>query len=339
MPLSVARESSQNGRGARPVSGRAARDGGAEEEMAPALQIGPVSIGPQTARTHSTMKLPRLAAILGALVFSTAASAQTAGPAARQPPAPARPTAPRRPQPQQAAPGHIVITVRDQSGTPLAAVKVVLSGPQSDQGTTGSDGTVRFDVPPPGTYRLRFEREGFITLERELGVRGRQTIDVEVALNLAPPPPPPPTPPPPPPPSPAATAPSGLASAPSGPPIVVSIPEFVNKHYIGREPLKESVLGCLADSMTRVLQLHQAVAEHTHADLDEIIYVIAGEGSVRLTDRTAAVTPGFLAILPHGQPHALAPRGRNPLIVLSILNGAECRAGGSVSSAATELPH
>src|SRR5581483_12003114 len=262
---------------------------------------------------------------------------QTAGPGPAQPPAPARPTAPRRPRPQPLAPGHIVITARDQSGTPLAAVKVALSGPKSDQGTTGSDGMVRFDVPPPGTYRLRFERDGFITLERELAVHGRQTLDVEVALNIAPPPPPPPAPPPPPPPPPA-PAPSRVASAPSGPAIVVSIPDFVNKHYVGREPLKESVIGCLADSMTRVLQLRQAVAEHTHADLDEIVYVIAGEGSVRLKDRTAAVAPGSLAILPHGQPHALAPRGKNPLMVLSILNGAECRAGGPASSVATELP-
>src|SRR5581483_1812204 len=64
-------------------------------------------------KDHSTMKLSRLAAMLGALAFSTAASAQTAGPGPAQPPAPARPTAPRRPRPQPLAPGHIVITARD----------------------------------------------------------------------------------------------------------------------------------------------------------------------------------------------------------------------------------
>src|SRR5438270_486010 len=71
------------------------------------------------------------------------------------------------------------------------------------------------------------------------------------------------------------------ATGPSGPPVFVTIPAFLDKNYIGREPLKESVLGCLADSTTRLLQLHEAIAEHTHADMDEMLYIVAGEGTIR----------------------------------------------------------
>jgi hypothetical protein len=101
---------------------------------------------------------------------------------------------------------------------------------------------------------------------------------------------------------------------------------------IGREPLKESVFGCLADSTSRLLQLREGMAEHTHADLDEVLYVVAGEGTVRVHGQSSTVTAGSLSIIPHGQPHAVERRGKNPLMVLSILSGAPCR----TSQTATE---
>ena len=105
----------------------------------------------------------------------------------------------------------------------------------------------------------------------------------------------------------------------------VSIPDFLDKNYIGRDPLKESVLGCLADSTTRLLQLHDAIGEHSHADLDEILYVVAGEGSIRVRGESRNVAAGVLSIIPHGQPHAIERRGKNPLTMLSMLSGSPCR--------------
>ena len=115
----------------------------------------------------------------------------------------------------------------------------------------------------------------------------------------------------------------------------VSIPEFLDKNYVGREPLKESVLGCLADSTTRILQLRDPISEHAHADLDEMLYVVAGEAMVRVRDQATPVAAGSLSIIPHGQPHAILPRGRNPLMLLSILSGAPCRATGQPASPKT----
>jgi oxalate decarboxylase/phosphoglucose isomerase-like protein (cupin superfamily) len=117
--------------------------------------------------------------------------------------------------------------------------------------------------------------------------------------------------------------------------VFVSIPRFLDKNFIGREPLKESVFGCLAGSTTRLLQLHEAIAEHTHSDLDEILYVVAGEGSVRVSGESTQVAAGSLSIIPRGTPHAIEQRGKNPLIMISTVSGAPCTGSASPQSAAT----
>ncbi len=169
-----------------------------------------------------------------------------------------------------------------------------------------------------GAYRLRFEHDGFITLEREITVRAGQPAEIEVALSMASPPPPPPpqpeTPPPPPP------TPTPLVE-PIGSPVNISIPAFLDKNFIGRTPLKESVLGCTSGAMTRLLQLRDPLAVHTHADFDEILYIVAGEGSIRIRDEATAVSAGSLTVIPRTVPHSIERRGKNPLIVLSTLAG------------------
>jgi cupin superfamily acireductone dioxygenase involved in methionine salvage len=106
--------------------------------------------------------------------------------------------------------------------------------------------------------------------------------------------------------------------------VSLSIPAFLDKNYVGRDPLKESVLACTPASTTRLLQLREPIAEHKHADLDEMLYIIAGEGAVRIGEQTSVVGPGSLTIVPRGLAHAFERRGKNPLIVLSLLAGAPC---------------
>ena len=224
--------------------------------------------------------------------------------------------------------------VRDRSGTPLPDVRVNVSAPARLELVTGAAGTASLGTLRDGSYRLRFERDGFITLEREVSVRNGEPSTIEVALSFAPPATPPPAPapstPPEPPPPVVVTVPAPrLSSLPSGPPVFVSIPDFLDKNYIGRDPIKESVLSCLADSTTRVLQLREAIGEHTHADMDEVLYVVAGEGTIRTRGESKAVaastvTAGALSVIPHGVAHAIERRGRNPLMLLSMLSGAPC---------------
>jgi mannose-6-phosphate isomerase-like protein (cupin superfamily) len=58
-----------------------------------------------------------------------------------------------------------------------------------------------------------------------------------------------------------------------------------------------------------------------------MLYVVAGEGTLLIPNHApAAVAPGSLSIVPRGTPHAIERRGRNPLIVLSMLSGVPCTA-------------
>jgi mannose-6-phosphate isomerase-like protein (cupin superfamily) len=239
-----------------------------------------------------------------------------------------KPVPDRRPVPAMS----LQIVVNDHSGTGLEGVDIGVSGTESRRASTDARGLATIPILP-GTYRLRFERERFITLERDVTIGRSQPATVMVALGAALPPPPPPAPPPPAPTPPEAVA---LAASPpaaaGGPPIHVSLPEFLDQNFIGRDPLKESVLGCTAGATTRVLQLRDALALHTHSDLDEILYVVAGDGVVRVRDETMLLTPGSLTVIPRGLPHATERRGRNPLIVLSTLAGAACPAAPRAES-------
>ena len=225
------------------------------------------------------------------------------------PPAQTRP----RPRPRSTS---TRIVVHDQSGAPVSGARVVVSGAASNEATTDANGAASLASMRDGSYRLRFEREGFITLERDVTVRTGQPAEIDVVLDAAPPPSPPP---------PHEPAPTPAPQA--GMPVTVSIPAFLDKNFIGRDPLKESVFGCTGDSTTRVLQIRDALAPHTHADLDEVIYVVAGDGTVRVGAQSTPIAPGSLSVIPRGVSHALERRGKNPLIVLSMLAGAPCQAG------------
>ena len=233
-----------------------------------------------------------------------------------------KPPAQVRPRPRPRTPATFSIVIRNQSGNPIPDVRVAVSGEASKEARTDANGGASIAGMRDGDYRLRFERDGFITLEREVTLKNGQPSGLQIVLNPAPLPPPPPEP---------APTPAPQAGQPSGPPVHVSIPDFLDKNSIGRDPLKESVLGCTGDSTTRVLQIRDALAVHTHAALDEVIYIVAGEGTVRLGTQSTPIAAGSLAVIPRGVPHALERRGRNPLTVLSMLAGAPCQAAPSSS--------
>ena len=192
-------------------------------------------------------------------------------------------------------------------------------GPATGEFTTGGAGTAVIPNLKDGVYRVRCEHEGFITLEREFTVRGGALNPIDMMLNPAAPPPPPP------PPAPAPEAPSPAAIPRSGPPVTVSIVDFLDRNFIGRESLKESILACKPLETVRLLQMREAVARHVHERADEIIYVVAGEGAVRIGEETNAVRAGSLIVVPNGSGHAFERRGKNPLIIVSTLVGAACQ--------------
>src|SRR5512144_2308879 len=164
-----------------------------------------------------------VALIASGFLVSAEAAAQTAPkPPARKPAVAPRATSVR-------------VGVHDSGGAPLSDVHLVLSGAGSGEFTTGPAGTAIVPNLKPGSYRIRAERDGFVTLEREFTLGAGVWNPIDLIMDSAPPPPRPA-----PEPTPAAPAPI----PPSGPPVTVSVPDFLDRNFIGREPIKESILAC-----------------------------------------------------------------------------------------------
>jgi mannose-6-phosphate isomerase-like protein (cupin superfamily) len=210
--------------------------------------------------------------------------------------------------------GTFAILVTDPSGAPIPDVLVTVDGPARRTART-EGGRIAFERLPVGSYRLHFEREGFIALDREVTARTGQPIDVKVTLKRVPLPLPAPVPPLPPRP-PAADA----------KPVVLDLPTIIEKEYVGRAPSRSSSLACAAGGSATLLQLNRPLAEHTHTDADEILYVIAGTGTAQIQDRSYALQAGVFAFVPRGMPHSLSATGRVPLTVLSTKAGEPCGA-------------
>jgi hypothetical protein len=82
--------------------------------------------------------------------------------------------------------GAITGTVTSSDGQPLPGVTVEASGdvlPLARTAMTGSDGTYRFQLLPPGSYELSFTLEGMATESRELRVLLDQTTRVDVTMG------------------------------------------------------------------------------------------------------------------------------------------------------------
>jgi hypothetical protein len=206
------------------------------------------------------------------------------------------------------------ISTRSEDGTVLSGVRLLLSGSGSGEFTTGAAGTAVVPNLKPGIYRVRCELEGYITLEREFTLGRGAWNPIDVVLTAAPPPPPPPP-----------KAPPVAEAVPSGgAPVTLSVPDFLDRNFIGRDPLKESIVACKPLETVRLLQMREGVAQHRHDRADEIIYVVAGEGAVRIQTETTPIRAGALIVVPNGSDHAFEHRGKNPLIVVSTLSGSAC---------------
>jgi mannose-6-phosphate isomerase-like protein (cupin superfamily) len=217
----------------------------------------------------------------------------------------------------------LTVDVTDKSGNPVSGVSVGVSGPTDRSGATGSDGSIIFRSMRAGTYRLRFEREGFVTFEREVMLRAGQPLTVSAALTAAPVKPAPVLPPPvaePPP----TTKPQSSSSSRVVEPRLLDIPAFLDRNLIGNEPQRLTLLACAEGGTARLLQVRDPLNDQPRADVDELLYVVAGNGLLHVGNRDTKLTPGFFALVPRGVSHSIRRDGRNPLIAVSILAGTPC---------------
>ena len=212
-----------------------------------------------------------------------------------------------------AGPVSFAVVVSDPSGAPIPGVKVVLTGPAERTGET-EGGRIAFEGLPAGAYRFRFEKDGFVSLERELSARGSAPVDVKVTLTPAPPPARPLTP--------VAPLPGYKVDAK---PVVLDMPAFIEKYYVGRAPGKTVPLGCSTGGAATLIQINEPVPEHTHTDADEFIYVVAGQGLGQLKDRQESLGSGVFMMIPRGVAHAFTA-SKKPLVLISTRAGEKCAA-------------
>jgi len=240
----------------------------------------------------------------------------------------APPTAPAtqapRPRPSGTATATALLFITDGSGRPIENVTVTLTGPVDREVKSPSSGPTRVDGLRAGTYRVRFAHEKFITFEKELAWRaGTAAPELAITLNPAPasaaPPPPP-----------VFVAPPATAAPKLPPPgnaKTVSLPDYIEKNFItNREPQKENLIGCSGLGQAMLWQIREPWNSRQHDSADGMIYVVGGDGRLKLGEREFTVAAGAFAVVPRGTSYSLSRSGRNPLIVLAVLSGAPCAA-------------
>jgi len=213
----------------------------------------------------------------------------------------------------------MAITVTDSGGVTLSGIQVSVSGTTTRSGETNASGNLNLPGLMAGTYRLRFDGEKWISFEREVTLRAGQVLDVDVSLNPAPEPPPPP-PPPPPAPAPAPATQVG----PKGQVQTISIPDWLEKEFVGREPRRETILSCSGNERTTMLQLNDPMPQRLYETADVVYYVVAGEGTVTMDGKASRIPTSAFVSVPRGTPHSFERRGNRPLMLLAVLGGEPC---------------
>ena len=206
--------------------------------------------------------------------------------------------------------GTLAIFVSDTDGNPVTNVKVTVEA-KTTRTTRTERGRVAIEELPAGTYRVRFEHDAYLEQDQQVTVRAGKPTELKVTLTPAPKAAPPPPPPPPP--------------AAKIDPAVFDIQAFLEKNFVGRSGGKASILTCATGGSADLLQMNDPYDTHVHPS-DEFLYVVAGEGTGRVEGTDHRLKAGVLLMVPRGAAHGFTPRGRRPLIVLSIKAGQGCGA-------------
>ena len=217
-------------------------------------------------------------------------------------------------------PGSLVLTAVGEKGDALQGAAIAVHGATVDRaGTTGVDGAVTLTNLPAGTYRARITRDGFFTLEKEVAIRAGARTTAEAVLSAAPPPPPPP-------PAPTPVQPTPTPSTlKAGQPQVVLLTELADQ--LLKDPkATEREIGCSGATSSRLILVREPLSLHRHVDVDETLYVMAGEGSLTLGSRDQTIGPGSVVVVPRGTSHQIVKRGRGPAVaLLSVQSGEACK--------------
>jgi hypothetical protein len=209
-------------------------------------------------------------------------------------------------------PAAFAVTVTDPSGTPLTGVDVTVTG-RAQRSASTENGRIAFEDLPVGPYHFKFEKDGYDTVEQDVTGKRGAPVDVKVTMTPTPKPVEPP-----PPPAPEPKPPSTVK------PVVLDMPAFIEKYYVGKASGTTTPMACSEGGSATLIQANEPIAEHTHADADEYVYVIAGEGNARMGGRQEPVSAGVFLMIPRGAPHAFTVGKKHPLVFVSTLAGGHC---------------
>jgi hypothetical protein len=193
-------------------------------------------------------------------------------------------------------------------------------GSSDRRGDTNASGQVNFTAMQAGTYRLRFTGDTVIAFEKEVTLRAGQVADLDITLNPAPTAPEAATPPLPPPPPPAPAAVVG----PAGQPLTLSVPDLLEKNFVGTQPRRETLLSCSGNTRTTMMQLNMPLPERLYDAADVTYYVVGGEGAVRMNGEEIKLATNAYVSVPRGTAHSFTRSGRRPLILIVTLSGEPC---------------
>jgi mannose-6-phosphate isomerase-like protein (cupin superfamily) len=246
---------------------------------------------------------------------------QTPPPTSTQPPAkpPAKP--PSASSASSSKPAAVELSVTTMVGMTIPGATVKAEGPTSRAGTTGADGRIVFENLPAGTYRFRIERDSFVTLEKEVLVWSGVRTAAQAVLSAGAATPAPAAPPPP--------APAPTMSGPvlkAGEPRMLSLTDNIAEQLLReKDPVAERQLGCSGATSSRLIRVNDSLTVHSHADADEVLYIVAGDVTLKLGEKEQTLTPGWFSLVPRGMAHSLTRRGRNPVLILSTVSGPPCQ--------------
>ena len=237
------------------------------------------------------------------------------------PPAPpaAKPARPQGSSPAGGRPINVTVAVTDGAGLGLQGVHVLVNGPVMRDGSTVADGSFRALGLKPGTYRLRFEHQRFITLERDVTVRPGQPTDVDVVLTRAPEKDKPEAAPAP---VPAPSPERASAPLPAG---AFDVTSYLEKEYLKSGPNRVKSIAC---SDTDAVDLVQTTTSYAvpAGKRQMAVVAIAGQGHVSIGGKSYPIDSrsGSTVTVPANTGFEASRQGKGTLVFVLVSIGEGC---------------
>jgi quercetin dioxygenase-like cupin family protein len=110
-----------------------------------------------------------------------------------------------------------------------------------------------------------------------------------------------------------------LAAACSAPPegsarVELDLPEQAQN--LDGKPIATTLLHGDDDVTIQLVSLRAPVAMHRHLKSEEVVYLLSGEGVLRLGQGERTLRAGDLVVIPRDTPHAFTPTGSAPAVLL-----------------------